>query len=333
MEDERHREVPLPGTTIAPTSRLDWLHVSLFGSVMGLTGMSLAWRLAHELLGSWIGISWAFETLAVLAFLLISLGYIAKMVTARATVVAEFFHPIAGNFFSTLFISIVLLPSFIVPISLQAARAVWLIGALSTSIFALFIVNRWMRSRQQVANATPGWLIPVVGLLNVPLAMPSLGLASLREVMVPYLALGLFFTVPIFTLIFHRLLFEPPLAGELQPSLLILVAPFAVGTSTYIVATGNVDHFADALFTLAVFMLAVLVDRLWHLGACCPFTISWWGVSFPLATTAIAAMRIALAHRAIATDALAVALLVFATAVVTLLIIQTAWRLARGELS
>jgi tellurite resistance protein len=45
----------------------------------------------------------------------------------------------------------------------------------------------------------------------------------------------LFFAVPLFTLIFSRLLFEPPLPAALKPSLLILVAPFAVGYSTYTV--------------------------------------------------------------------------------------------------
>jgi len=317
--------------SVAPPGRFAWLPVGLFGSVMGLIGMSVAWKIAHEHFGCWIEVSWAFEALAVLAFALMSLGYACKLATAPQAVGAEFRHPIGSNLFATFLISVVLLPGFIVPLSLSVARGVWLLGAASTTLFAWFIIDRWIRFPQQVVSATPAWLVPVVGLLNVPLAMPALGLAALRDVMVPYLAIGLFFTVPLFTLVFYRLLFEPPLVEELQPSLLILVAPFAVGTSTYIVTSGKVDAFAEALFTMTLFMLAVLIGRVLHLGVCCPFRTSWWSVSFPLAATAIAGMRMARGLQAAATDVLAIALLGLASAIVAFLLVQTAWRLARGE--
>ncbi|WP_240154622.1 pyridoxal-phosphate dependent enzyme, partial [Burkholderia sp. Cy-647] len=43
-------------------------------------------------------------------------------------------------------------------------------------MFAWHIVGRWMSDRQHAAHATPAWIIPVVGLLDLPLAMPALGL-------------------------------------------------------------------------------------------------------------------------------------------------------------
>jgi hypothetical protein len=95
-------------------------------------------------------------------------------------------------------------------------------------LFAWFVVSRWMSDRQQVAHATPAWIIPVVGLLDVPLALPSLGLPPMHGLMVFALAGGLFFAVPLFTLVFSRLVFEPPLPVALKPSLLTLVALFAV---------------------------------------------------------------------------------------------------------
>lgn len=56
--------------------------------------------------------------------------------------------------------------------------------------------------------------------------------------------------------------FEPPLPAALQPSLLILVAPFAVGYSTYTVTVGRTDLFAEALYALTLFVLADLFGRL-----------------------------------------------------------------------
>ena len=107
--------------------------------------------------------------------------------------------------------------------------------------FAWLMVTRWMSDRQQVAHATPAWIIPVVGLLDVPLALPSLDLPPMHGLMVASLAIGLFFAIPLFTLIFSRLVFEAPMPDALQPSLLILVAPFSVGVSTYVVTTGTFD--------------------------------------------------------------------------------------------
>ena len=146
------------------------------------------------------------------------------------------------------------------------------------------------------------------------------------------LAVGLFFTVPLFTLIFSRLLFEEPLPDALQPSLMILVAPFAVGTSAYVVTTGQVDVFAQSLFALTLFMLAVLIGRLRYLVACCPFRVSWWAVSFPLAAAAIASLRIASALPGKLTATVAVVLLAVATFVIAGLLIRTLVGLGRGEL-
>ncbi len=190
----------------------------------------------------------------------------------------------------------------------------------------------WMSDRQQVAHATPAWIIPVVGLLDVPLALPSLGLPPLHGLMVFALAVGLFFAVPLFTLVFSRLVFEPPLPDALKPSLLILVAPFSVGSSAYLVAAGQADLFSEALYMLMLFVLAVLLGQLRHLQTCCPFRVSWWAVSFPLAASSVAALRFAAMQPGFVTDAIALVLLVLATVVIAGLLVRTVPGLLRGKL-
>lgn len=330
-------EFTLTGAAAAPrggaaTGMLDHLPVGLFGSVMGLTGLSVAWHLAHQRFAVSAAVSHWIGAAAVVAFAAVGGGYAVKAVTAPRQVRAEFTHPIAGNLFATLLISMVLVPIVLAPVSLVVARTLWAAGAVGTTLFAGFVVSRWLGVQQQAADATPAWLVPVVGMLNVPLALPALGLADLPGVAVPSLAIGLFFTLPLFTLIFARLVFESPLPEELQPSLLILLAPFAVGTSTYIVATGRVDLFAQGLFVLTLFLLAVLLGRLRHLGACCPFRVAWWSVSFPLAATAIAGLRIAAATQSMATDVIALVLLGAASLTVALLLLRTLYGIFRGEL-
>ena len=181
--------------------RFDYLPVGLFASVMGLEGLSAAWRLAgaHFGLPGWPSL--ALGVAGIVAFAALAVAYVIKAAVAPDAVRAEFNHPIAGNLFGAIFISLLLLPFGIAPFSLMAARIVWAGGTIGMLGFAWLIVGRWLSDRQQVAHATPAWIVPVVGLLDVPLAMPLLDLPELHGLAVFSVAVGLFFAVPLFTLI------------------------------------------------------------------------------------------------------------------------------------
>jgi len=113
---------------------------------------------------------------------------------------------------------------------------------------------------------------------------------------------------------------------------MILLAPFAVGFSAYVITLGQVDALAEGLFALNVFLLAVLFTRLRHLPSCCPFRMSWWAVSFPLAATASAGLRYAAYSKTLWADGVALLLLALATAVIGGLLIRTLIGIARGEM-
>lgn len=324
-------------TAPASWQQLDHLPIGLFGAVMGLTGLSVAWHLAYAVFGAPPWIADAIGVAAVLAFVAVTIGYVIKAVTAPEAVAAEFRHPVAGSLFGTFFISLLLLPIILAPVNLLLARSLWALGAIGMMVFAWLIVSRWMSEQQQIAHATPAWIIPVVGLLDIPLAVPALEFVPtpdslLHALMVMDLAVGLFFAIPLFTLIFARLMFQPPLPDALQPTLLILIAPFAVGYSTYTVTTGTTDLLAQALYMLALFLLAVLLGRLRTLGQCCPFRFGWWSVSFPMAASAIAALRYAAFAPNWITQVIAVAALALATTTIAGLLLRTLTGVARGEL-
>ncbi|MBN8875531.1 MAG: SLAC1 anion channel family protein [Rhodospirillales bacterium] len=311
---------------------LEYLPVSLFGSVMGLTGLSAAWHLGAARYGMPNGIGDAIGVAAVATFLVLVVAYGVKLVSAPASVLAEFRHPVAGALFGTLLISLLLLPIVLAPVNLRLAQGLWVLGAVGMVLFAWTIVNRWMSDRQQIAHATPAWIVPVVGLLDVPLAVPVLQLPPIGGVSMFALSVGLFFAVPLFTVVFGRLLFEPPMPDAQKPSLLILLAPFAVGFSCYTVTIGRADLFAEALYMLSLFMFAVLAGRLRELGQCCPFRVSWWAVGFPLAATTIAALRYAELHPNLATDGIALVLLAVTTILLAGLAVRTLLGIVRGEL-
>src|SRR5580698_4461279 len=119
---------------------LDYLPVGLFGSVMGLTGLSVAWRLAHERYGAPDWIALAIAAAAALVFVALLAAYAVKLATAFGAVRNEFRHPIAGNLFGTILISLLLLPIVLEPFSHLFAQVLWGIGAAGMVFFAWLIV-------------------------------------------------------------------------------------------------------------------------------------------------------------------------------------------------
>ena len=314
------------------TGRLAHLPVSLFGSVMGYSGLALAWRLAASEFGlpGWIGEALAF--VAVSVFLLLTLCYAIKCIESPEAVRAEFAHPVAVNFFGTPIISLLLLPAVVAPYSAALTKALWLIGTVSMLSFAWLVVSRWMSVRQKIVHATPAWMIPIVGTLNISIVGVTLDVPGAQAVSAFGLAVGLFFAVPLFTLVLSRLIFEEPMLKAQWPSLLIFVATFAVSFSAYLSVVGRVDVFASSLFYLAVFMFAVLVPKLLLLRSTTPFHTSWWAVSFPLAAMSNAALKFNLYQQSWLAQAFALAVLAFTTFVIMSMSVRTIAGIARGEL-
>lgn len=321
-----------PAAVSPPRGVLGYFPVGLFGGVMGLTGLSVAWQLASMRYGTSMWIANITGLIAVGSFVAVFVAYLIKCISSPAAVKAEFRHPIAGNVFGTLFVSMLLLPIVLAPVNLAIARALWLIGTVGIVIFAWVIASRWLRVPQNRGDVSPSWIIPVVGLLDIPLAVPLLGWGPLTGIMIYGLAVGLFFTTPLFTLIFQRQLFEPAMPDSLKPTMFILIAPTAVGFSSYVATTGHDDLFTSSLFVVTLFLLTVVTGHLRHLPSCCPFRVSWWAVSFPLTACAIAGLKFAAFHPGIISDSIALTLLAFTTVVIVGLLQRTLIGILRGEL-
>lgn len=322
-------------TTFAiDSARMRWLPVALFASVMGLSGLSQAWKLAHLQWGAPVWIAQGIGCVAVLSFVLLVVAYGIKAATGFIHVKAEFEHPVAGMLFGTPLISALLLPGILASVNLPLARGLWTLGAIAMTAFALVVIVRWLEARHQRAHASPAWLVPLVGMLDIPLAVPALNfIEPPHAAMVSSLSIGLFFVIPLFAIVFARLTFEEPLPAAAMPSLFILIAPFAVGFSAYVVTVGKVDLFAEGLFALTLFILVVLLARMRNFARSCPFRLSWWVVSFPLAAAAGAALRYTAYAKTAWSDAIAMTLLALASLVIAALLWRTLVGIVRGELS
>lgn len=267
------------------------LPVNLFAAVMGLSGLALAWRLAHGSLGAPAFIGEAIGALALGVFVLLSAGYLAKLVKHPDAVCAEFHHPVAGNFFGTIAISVLLLSAVAGPYSASAAQSLWTVGVVATLVLCFLVVSRLLKGQVDASNAVPAWIVPCVATLDIPVTGGHMPMAWAAEVNLLASAVGAMLALVLLTLIIGRLVHRDPLPPAMAPSLMILLAPFAVGFLAYANIAGGIDRFAALLFYFGLFMFAVVVPKVFRPGI--PFTPGWWAISFPMAALANAALQYA----------------------------------------
>jgi len=214
----------LPGVSLPRETSVRNLPVNLFGAVMGLCGLALAWRVAHHSLGVPVFIGEAIGAFALGVFILVSWGYLTKLVKYPAAVQAEFHHPVAGNFFGTIVISLLLLSAVVGPYSPSAARTLWTVGVLATFMLSYLVVSRLIKGQVDASHAVPAWLIPGVATLDIPVTGANMPIAWAAEVNLMASATGSILALVLFVMIVSRLVHRDPLAPAMVPSLMIPAA-------------------------------------------------------------------------------------------------------------
>lgn len=309
---------------------VQFLPVNLFGAVMGISGLSLAWRQASELFGTSPVIADIIGIVAVLMFIAISIGYISKWVLYPQKVVSEFTHPISGNFFGTITIAILLLSSVIGTYSQALGQVVWLIGTVTTLALSFVIVSRLLKGNQEPGNAVPAWLIPGVATIDIAVAGGTMPFPWAYEINLLSLAIGGIVALVFFTMIVSRLIHQAPLPAGLTPSMIIMIAPFEVGFLGYTNFMQRIDQFASILFYFGLFLFIVLFFKVFKKSV--PFGASWWAVSFPIAALSNAALKYAMFVHSWLLIAIAAVLLALLSIVLVVLFIRTLNILFNGNL-
>ena len=266
-------------------SRLAHLPVSFFSTVMGMTGLAIAWQKAHPALGAsdlvWQGLA----VLSSALFVALLLVYGVKFSRHPNEVAAEWKHPVRVNFFPTISISLLLLGIVWLETTPAVAMALWAAGSVIHLLFTFAILSSWMyHTHYDIKHANPGWFIPVVGNLFVPICgahfvSPEVGWF--------FFSIGMVFWIVLMTIIFYRVIFHDPIPPRLLATLFILIAPPAVGFVAYANLVPELDGFARILYYSALFLTLLLggnVMRFIRGG----FFISSWAYSFPLAAITIA---------------------------------------------
>lgn len=307
---------------------LEFLPVSLFGGILGITGLSFSWRMAATTWGinAW---PWKlFGIIAIVLFLVLLCAYILKWVRYPRTVKEEFRHPVSLAFFTTFIVCLLLLPGILLPSFEHLATSIWLLGVLMIIVFTLYVLRKWLGHPQEPANALPPWLLPVVGMLDVPIVGNQLHFAGVKEICLFCFGVGIILAIVFVSILLSRLIFQPPLPEALQPTLLVMVLPFAISYSDY-------NGFSDApgiagsvIYYAGIFFLLLMGGKILLLPKCCPFRVTWWAVGFPLAAITIASFRYAAHQQPGIVQVIPPVLLGILTITICYLLVQTCWRIA-----
>lgn len=267
--------------------RLEFLPVSFFSMVMGLSGLSIALQRADALTAGLHGIGTGVALASAAVFVVLCALYAAKLARYPAAVREELSHPVKMSFGATITVSLVLLSIAFFDGVPAVSWWLWAAGSGLHLAFTLYVLNAWIyQPHFEIHHISPAWFIPVVGNILVPVAGVAHGAYELSWF---YFSIGLLFWIVLFTIIVYRMIFHNPLAEKLLPTLFILIAPPAVGFIAYVRLTDGIDAFAHVLYYGALFLTLLLFMQLPRFLRL-PFFLSWWAYSFPLAAMTIATL-------------------------------------------
>lgn len=298
------------------------LPLGLYGMVMGLTGLGLAWRAA--LAPAWVSEPWI--ALGTAVFALLFALHAAKVARHPDAVRAELANPALLGFCGALPVALSLVAAGLAPHAAPLAAALWWTAYALHLAFMAGGVVRWLAG-MTLAEFNTGWIILMVGGIVVPVAGLPLGYPDAARWL---FAASVALAPVLMGLAAWRAASAPPLPAAARPTWFVLLAPpmllYINGPQVW--APGawlDAAYFGGLLLAL---WLLYTARRFWRW----PFSPGWWSFTFPLDAVAVASLRYADAHPAPLWRGVAYTALALATGAVLLVAARTVVALRAGAL-
>ncbi len=299
--------------------KLVHLPLPLFAAPMALGGIGLAWREAGRVIDAPIFVGEAFLALAALIWLLVAVLHVVRTLRHPESMRADLRHPVRSAFVGAVTIGLMLIAGGLIPHAPEAAKVLWSVAVVAHVIIGVWTVRGLLASPRDAATLTPPLLIPLVGNILAPIFGAKLGFI---EVSWGLFGIGFLLWAMIQPLLLWRIVVGPALPERLKPTLVIFLAPPAVGSIALANLTQGFGPGPLVAFGLAVFIALVLVVMVRDFARV-PFAMSWWGWTFPTAAFTIASLSAAHAHPAEWQHPVLWGLLLTATAILALVSVAT----------
>jgi len=312
----------------AASGGLVHLPLPLFAAPMGIGGLGLAWREAGHALGAPAIVGELLLVLAGLVWLLVAGLHVVRALRHPQALAGDLKHPIRSAFAGAVTIGLMIVAGGFVPYARDVAAGLWLVAVAAHLAIGIWTVRGLLIAPREAATLMPPLVIPLVGNILAPVIGAKLGFGDLSWAL---FGLGALLWVLIQPSILHRIATGPAMPDRMKPTLVILLAPPAVGAVALANLTQGFGAAVTAIYGLAAFVAAVLVSLAPILRRI-PFAMSWWGTTFPSAAFSVATSGFVAAHPVAGGAAVAWAVLLVATVVVTLVSVKTLKAAASGHL-
>lgn len=292
-----------------------------FASIMGTAVIPLAFSFVNfpgreKLAGGFI-------ILSVVMFLFAFVPWISRFFLYPENVLQDLNHPIAGNFFPTMPISLVVIALdflkydsllFTPDISHSIALYLWYVGTAGIYIFGFVILTYIFRHGEiELHHANFGWYIPPVSKLIVPVA--GLELAGHFPETAPVtfgisivsLGVGFFLFIFVGAAVYHRYIYHELPMSKFASTFFIGIAPTAIigvilfklihllhhnpqlGLTVELFAPlAKLTLFITWGFSLWWFIMALIIILYYIRKIELPYALSWWAFTFPLGAQSVA---------------------------------------------
>lgn len=276
---------PAPVTPPLPPG-IAHLPLPLLVMPMGLGGLGLAWREAAATLGAPGFLGEALLLLTALVWLAVVGAQAARGLLYPEALLAEFRHPVRVAFLAAPTIGLIILSGALHPYAPGLGAALWAVAVPLHLIVAMLILRRMLAGRGEVAMLAPPLLIPFVGNILAPVFGVRMGFVDASWMV---FGVGLLMWLVTMPLLLHRLIAGPALPLAMRPSLAIFLAPPAVGALAIVALTGGVRG-VSLTFTGVALLVAAALISLARDFVRVPFSLTWWGFTFPTAAFAVLLM-------------------------------------------
>ena len=249
---------------------------AIFPVILGLLGLSLAWR----------GLGSAFQFTSAIGDIMLGLAtallayfmltYFIKLIARPAVLMEDLRSPPGRAGLSAASMATMVLAAGLLPFG-EVARYVWWVGIVLHGVVLAFVILSLSKAPAESRSVTPFQYLPFVGFILAPLAGMQLGYANISQVLAyASFAPFIFLTVKIAAKLSRT---RPP--QPLRPPFAIILAPFSLFGMAF--AQFGFELGFVVFYSLAwVVALTLLVFARWMTNG--GFTPMWGALTFPVAT-------------------------------------------------
>lgn len=290
------------------------------GIPLGLAGLAGAWGAISEYLGVPGAISEVVWIAAAVSWIWLIIAHTVRGARSNERLIDQLRHPAQGPLAALVPVVGMLLGAHLHVYWVAGGLVLTIASIVAAALYGGWMLSFWLSGNLKLESVHGGYFVPLVSAgLVAAIAAEEINLVPLA---IASLAVGAFFWVVVFTLLFARMAFRSELPAPLLPSLAIIVAPPAVAGMGWFALSGEVGgpvglSLAGLTAVFALVQLA-LVPRFLKL----PFSLGFWSFTFPYAATVSYAADWLNATRPAGWEAIIVALV----SVVTLFILTIAAR-------